>query len=480
MININRLNIKIEAQPERVIPLFLHLNGKYRIDHIVSKVLEFNEKKVEETLNQVFAEFDSRHYKFRENIMTNYYQIEQYLTSPQNLSDSRKLLLGAYFTKEYSIGAAALFNPSIVAHPDQSGLNEGELRFVMSLRATGEGHISSIEFRTGIISKNGDITIDALHPKLSVANKTNDQKYSKDFIIKASKFYPEFHPLILEKLSQQFTKKEALNLITELSKDTDINLISTLKALEEIFDRDYDIFFDEETPLSSRVIFPSSKTECMGMEDVRFVKFEDKNETKYIGTYTAYNGKNIQPQIIETIDFISFKIRALYGNSIFDKGIALFSEKINGKYVMIGRQGGEYISIMYSDDLYFWDTYKTIQKPEREWELIQLGNCGSPVKTSAGWLLLTHAVGPLRKYVISATLLDLKNPEVVLASLDKPLISPNTNEREGYVPNVVYTCGYLQHSDKLVIPYAMSDSATSFATVNIETLLNELLKSKNL
>lgn len=476
MINVNRLNIKIKANPERVIPLFLHLNGKYRIDHIVSKVLELDEKKAEETLNQIFIEFENRHYKFKENIAANYNKIKQYVPSPENLSDSRKLLLGAYFTKEYSIESAALFNPSIVAHPDQSGLKEGELRFIISLRATGEGHISSIEFRTGIILKNGNIILDTLPPKLSGTNKTDNPKYSRDFVVKISIFYPEFHPLVLEKLPHQFSKTEAFNLITNLSNDTEINLISTQEALEDILDTNYDIIFDKETLLNSRVIFPSSKAESMGMEDVRFVKFTDKNETKYIGTYTAYNGKNIQPQIIETEDFCSFKVRALHGDAVSDKGMALFPEKINGKYAMIGRQGGEYISIMYSDDLYYWDTYKVIQKPEREWELIQLGNSGSPVKTSAGWLLLTHAVGPLRKYVISATLLDLNNPEKVLATLDKPLISPNSEEREGYVPNVVYTCGILQHANNLVIPYAMSDSATSFATVNINTLLIELLK----
>jgi len=480
MINVNRLNIKIKAQPERVIPLFFTSNNKNRIDHIISKVLKVNDTKVKEMLNQIFNDFDSRHFKFREILLSNFQKINQFVPSQLDFSDSRKMLLGAYFTKEYSIEAAALFNPSIVAHPNQSGLKEGELRFIMSLRATGEGHISSIEFRTGIISKNGNITIDTLHPKLSGANKTEDQKYSKDLIIKVSKFYTEFNPLVLEKLPNQFSKKEALNIVSELINNSDANLTLTYEALEEIFDTNYNIFFEKETPLNSCVIFPSSKAESMGIEDVRFVKFEGNGKTKFIGTYTAYDGKNIQAKLIETEDFISFKIRSLYGNAIVDKGMALFPEKINGKFAMIGRQGGECITIMYSDNLYSWDTYKTIQKPEREWELIQLGNCGSPIKTSAGWLLLTHAVGPLRKYVISATLLDLKNPEIVLASLNMPLISPNTNEREGYVPNVVYTCGFLQHAGNLVIPYAMSDSASSFATVNTDDLLNELLKSKNL
>ena len=224
------------------------------------------------------------------------------------------------------------------------------------------------------------------------------------------------------------------------------------------------------------MIFPTSKEESGGMEDVRFVEFSDRDKSTYIGTYTAFDGKKIRPKIVETGDFISFNIRSLYGKAALNKGMALFPEKINGKYAMISRQGGDNISIMFSDDLYFWDTYKTIQKPEREWELTQLGNCGSPLKTPSGWLLLTHGVGPLRKYVISASLLDLCNPEVVLATLDKPLLYPDPDERNGYVPNVVYTCGAMRHFDNLIIPYAMSDSAVSFARVNIHSLINELLK----
>jgi predicted GH43/DUF377 family glycosyl hydrolase len=246
--------------------------------------------------------------------------------------------------------------------------------------------------------------------------------------------------------------------------------------LREIFDTNYDISFDEGIAISSRVIFPASKAEKTGLEDVRFVKFSDHDKTRYLGTYTAYDGRKIRSKIIETEDFISFRLRQLYGKAALDKGMAFFPEKINGKYALISRQGGESISLMYSDDLYYWDTYKIIQEPEREWELLQIGNCGSPVKTAYGWLLLTHAVGPLRKYVISATLLDLNNPEIVLATLDKPLIIPNTDEREGYVPNVVYSCGFLLHFEHLIIPYAISDSITSFARINIYSLVDKLLK----
>ena len=417
MITVTRINIKIEANPEKVIAKYLKFNAEERIRRIVADVLSLDEKAVAATLNQVLEEFENRHIGFKKILLENFNIIEAYITSPATLSLSRKLLLGSYFTHEYSVESAALFNPSIVMHPDQTGLEKGEVRFILSLRATGEGHISSIEFTSGIVTKEGEIVLDSTPSKLAGAYITST----------------------------------------------------------DILDTNYDISFDEETVLGSRVIFPVSEAESGGMEDVRFVEFSDQDKTTYLGTYTAFDGKKIRPKIIETQDFISFSIRSLYCKAALDKGMALFPEKINGKYAMISRQGGENISIMYSDDLYCWNTYKTIQKPVREWELTQLGNCGSPVKTGSGWLLLTHAVGPMRKYVISASLLDLRDPDVVLATLEKPLIFPDTNEREGYVPNVVYTCGAMQYFDNLIIPYAMSDSAVSFARVDINMLIDELL-----
>ena len=418
MINVTRTSINIKANPKRVLAKYLKINDKDRIRRIVSDVLSLDEKAVEKTLKHVLEEFATRHSGFKKNLLENYNNIDSYITSPTPLSLSRKLLLGSYFTHEYSVESAALFNPSIVIHPDQAGLNKGEVRFILSLRATGEGHISSIEFTSGIISEKGEIALDPRPSELAGANLT--------------------------------------------WRDTN--------------DANYDISFDRETPLGSRVVFPLSEAESGGLENVRFVEFSDLDKSTYLGTYTAFNGKEIKPKILETRDFISFQIRSLYGKAALDKGMALFPEKIDDKYAMISRQGGESISIMYSDDLYCWDSYKTIQKPEREWELTQLGNCGSPVKTDSGWLLLTHAVGPMREYVISASLLDLRNPDVVLGTLDKPLVYPNTNEREGYVPNVVYTCGVMQHVDNLIIPYAMSDSAVSFASVDINSLIDELLK----
>ena len=363
MIAVSRSNMKIQANPQKVVARFLKYGGEGRIRRIVSAVMSMEDRAVEVILFQVLEEFEHRHTDFKGILLENFGNIKEYAADFSPIAPSRKLLLGSYFTHEYSVESAALFNPSIVMHPDQSGTKEGEVRFILSMRATGEGHISSIEFTSGIISKAGEIALDPTPSKLACAKNT----------------------------------------------------------LHDSLDSNYELSFDKETALGSRVIFPVSEAESGGMEDVRFVEFSDQDKTTYIGTYTAFDGKEIKPKIIETRDFISFNIRALHGKAALDKGMALFPEKINGKYTMISRQGGENMSIMYSDDLYCWDSYKTIQKPEREWELTQLGNCGSPVKTASGWLLLTHAVGPMRKYVISASLLDLRNPDVVLATLDKPL-----------------------------------------------------------
>ena len=477
MIEVKRTDIVLKADPKLVLPLFLKLNKK-RYNDLVSKMGSLNDESVEKTLNQVFDEFENRHINFREILLNHYQIIADIVTIPESISLSRKLLIGAYFTKEYSIESAALFNPSIVVHPNQDGCNSDMVRFIMSLRATGEGHISSVAFRTGLISKDGEIILDMPSDKLIAAKKNINTVYKKTFIRDRTQFDEKINPVVFEYLPDEFSGQQAYRIIADIESKNLIKLKETKEVLEAVFDTNYEITFDKSIAMSSRVIFPSAKAESMGMEDVRFVKFSENNEDIYIATYTAYNGKNIRVQIIETKDFDTFKIRSLHGEAVQGKGMALFPEKIKGKYAFIGRQGGTDISIMYSDDLYFWNEYKVIQKPEHVWEMTQLGNSGSPIKTPQGWLLLTHAVGAMRKYVLSATLLDLNDPEKVLATLDHPLLSPNSNEREGYVPNVVYTCGLIQHGENLIIPYAMSDSAISFATVNLQSLLDELLENK--
>ncbi len=422
---IQKQPLRLTASPRAVIALFLHLPGEARVLHVVQRVEGMPEAAVHVCMKSVMEEFGNRHRNLRGIFLTHFQRVEdQVPTGLSHFTMQRQLLLGAYFTKEYSIQAAALFNPSIVPHPDQEGLAPGEQRFVMSLRATGEGHISSIVFRTGIVDARGGIRLD-----------------------EQSGFY------------------------TRLRKMGDA-------APGGSAEMDYSLGDPSTIPIDEQVIFPFAKGESMGMEDLRLVKFEDKGQTCYYGTYTAYDGVQIRTRLIATEDFYHYTVRTLSGAAIGDKGMALFPEKINGKFAMISRQGGEKIQIMFSDDLHRWETCQVLMKPKFDWELVQLGNCGSPLRTAKGWLLLTHGVGPMRRYVISAVLLGLDDPTRVIGRLDKALIEASGGEREGYVPNVVYTCGSMLHGDLLIIPYALSDSATVFATLVLDDLLKELEHSK--
>jgi predicted GH43/DUF377 family glycosyl hydrolase len=414
---IHRSPFRLYADPTRVLLRFLNFGHKDRIDPVAAYIDSLSEPEAERQLQGILQDFSHRHTRMEEVFELHYYRLADMVA--QDLSPIKKLLLGAYFTHEYSVQAAALFNPSLVQHPDQSGLPEGDTRIIMSLRATGEGHISSLAFMEGLIRADGSMDWDT-------------QK----------------HPL----QSGTIIRKPALE------------------------DTDYDVSFDKDTPLSGRMLFPHTSVESNGMEDVRFVRFEGESDKKYLGTYTAYNGRAIRPQWIETDDFIHFSVKTMTGQAASDKGMALFPAKIKGKYAMIGRQGGRELSIMYADNRYHWDNYQALQGPSRHWEMLQMGNCGSPVRTPEGWLLLTHAVGAMRKYVLSMSLLDLDDPSKVIASLDEPFMHPNEEEREGYVPNVLYTCGMMVHQDNLVIPYAMSDRAISVAQVDINEVLSTLLK----
>jgi predicted GH43/DUF377 family glycosyl hydrolase len=420
---IKRLKIKLIADPQRVLLLPFSQGSDQRINNIINRILAFDDVEIAHILEKIIIKFQHRHLNFENRLLENYSLIEKYV-SPK-ITPEKKIVIGAYFSKEYSIESAALFNPSIVPHPDQTDLRKGELRLVISLRATGEGHISSIVFLTGILTQSGKLSLEA-NPKYAVSPSGRN----------------------------------------------------TTPLLSHLVDEDklgsnYDIEFSGHEKLSERVIFPYSKTESNGIEDVRFVKFIHENgPCIYYGTFTAYDGHRILSCLIETIDFIKFKIRTLKGNGIKDKGMALFPEKINGNYWMISRQDGENILIMNSGNLYEWNNPVILREPLYTWESVQVGNCGSPIRTDLGWLLLTHAVGPLRTYVISALLLDLKNPAIIIGHLNEPLIYPDDNERDGYVPNVVYSCGSIIHAGTLLIPYAMSDSATSFATIPVSDLLN--------
>ena len=466
--------IRLLADAGAVINQFLYLPGQDRVNNIIDRVNKISEDAVKDCLEDVMKDFGSRHREIESVFIGNFNKVsKQFGEDISSFSAPRKILLGAFFTKEYSIQAAALFNPSIVPHPDQQNLNAGEQRFIMSLRATGEGHISSVIFKTGIVDHLLNVCLDENPAYFTSLQKNEAAFYSKEFIKSCARFFPEFNMDIVENLPESFSASEAIAIVKNMySQETLAH--NSIKQLEDIFDTNYELQSSSHLPIGEKVISPNAKAERMGMEDVRFVKFIDEQHSCYYGTYTAYDGKQIKTQLIETTDFDVFKIRTLYGAAVLDKGMALFPEKLNGKYVMISRQGGEKINIMFSYDLYCWNDFLVLMEPAYLWEFVQLGNCGSPIKTDSGWLLLTHGVGAMRTYVISAILLDLMDPTKIIGRLNKPLIRADKSEREGYVPNVVYTCGFLRHEDSLLIPYAVSDSATSFATVGIKELLDEM------
>jgi predicted GH43/DUF377 family glycosyl hydrolase len=448
---------------------------------IASQVMGLSEQEVTRVLNEVLAEFGNRHDAVETFFHNRSKHVRHYVAGKRKLSAKRQTLLGAYFTHEYSPESAALFNPSIVLHPDQSGLPRGAIRFILSLRATGEGHISSITFRVGTISAQHRVT---LTPPVAFAA---EPERVPNAIYDAALFARKLEELgvrnkscrsVLEQLGDAFTLEQLRRALAAEQMRTNENAATADRAARGMMllaESNYDVRFDPAQPVSQRVIFPSSPSQSNGIEDARFVLFRDDNGKRvYYATYTAYDGKIILPQLLETEDFVHFKFITLNGPAVQNKGMALFPRKIDGHYVMLSRQDDENILLMFSDNIHFWHTPKILLSPAEPWEFIKIGNCGSPIETEAGWLVLSHGVGPMRKYCLGAFLLDLKDPTRVIGRLREPLLSANDAEREGYVPNVVYTCGAILHDRELIIPYAMSDSATSFASVSLDELLTAM------
>ncbi|HVX51530.1 MAG TPA: glycoside hydrolase family 130 protein, partial [Chitinophagaceae bacterium] len=395
----------------------------------------------------------------------------------------QKQLIGAYFTMEYSIEAAAFFNPSIIEDPDQSGLASGEKRVIISFRATGEGHISSIVFRTGVLDRKSHILLEPAGRLLESAEQVKNHVYEKDGFLKKleemqSGSTTAAYGFMQEKLPANFTYEELKHYVAEARAQVTSNNTGDVLLLNEIIwlaSSHYDMDFSVDTAISERVIFPIADTEMKGIEDARFVKFTDDNgEITYYATYTAYDGVSILPKLILTQDFYHFKVMPIHGYVAQNKGMALFPRKIGGKYAMLCRGDGMSNYISFSDNITIWREASLVQKPQYPWELVQMGNCGSPIETPEGWLVITHGVGPVREYSLGVSLLDLDNPAKEIGRLPFPLLSPSETEREGYVPNVVYSCGSMIHNDTLVIPYAISDYASTYATVSLSELLAAL------
>ena len=424
---LNRQALHLRPDPARVIvrpfkpatePRDLNPTDKTRANHIVERVLNLDAEEAARQLADVLENFAGRHRNLLETFELRADEMEQALAAHCRFTSVQRQLIGAYFMNEYSFEASALFNPSIVSHPDQSGTPAGSLRFILSLRAVGEGHVSSLTFRTGTIASDGSIDVE---PTVRLASS------------------PQIRHLVPGPIGDE---------------------------VELAFRPDHDI--------SERVIFPVTASQSHGIEDARFVEFTDAGRKTYYATYTAYQGTAIRSELIETGDFISFRMSPLHGTAARNKGMALFPRRIDGKFAMIARQDNENLYLVYSDDLYRWEGGQALLKPQFPWEFVQIGNCGSPIELEEGWLLLTHGVGPVRKYSIGAALLDKCDPSKVLARSSEPLLRPEPSEREGYVPNVVYTCGAIAHNDRIILPYAVSDTYSHFATMKVSALLQAM------
>ena len=424
---VHQHEIFLRPDPARVVvrpfkpatePRDFNATDKTRANHIVDRVLALAPDVAGQQLAEVLQHFQERHRTLMETFEARADEMEEAFASHATFTREQRRLVGAYFLHEYSFEAAALFNPSIVDHPDQSAAPAGGRRFILSVRAVGEGHISSLTFRTGSIAANGDLTIDPAARLASI---------------------PKVHSRIAGPYGDH---------------------------IELVFPADGDV--------SERVIFPVTQVQSNGIEDARFVKFAAAGQHTYYATYTAYSGRAIRSELIETRDFVSFRMSPLQGIAALNKGMALFPRMLDGKFAMIARHDNENLYLILSDDLYSWDGGVPILKPRYPWEFVQIGNCGSPIELDEGWLLLIHGVGPVRKYSIGAVLLDKADPSRVLARSREPLIRPEPSRREGYVPNVVYTCGATRHHDKIVLPYAVSDTFCTFASIGIAELLSSL------
>lgn len=454
-------------------------DGRSRIEVVVRRILAMDESAVRATLRAVHEEFEGRHRDFDAMLQANFEIVAGRVEIADDLSSERELLVGAYFSHEYSIEAAALGNPSMVLAPDQSGLGPGDTRFIMSLRAVGEGHVSSIEFRSGVIGADMDINLDS--PRLHAeTGRRVGAEYDKDFFeTKLGELgaLNDLARMVIGRLDPRFTMREletALRLLEAQVVDP-IVAAETSHILHWLASSNYRVEFSPESDISERVIFPGGPTESQGMEDARLVRFvHDDGRVVYYGTYTAFDGHQILPQLLETADFVSFRIATLSGECAQNKGIALFPRMLDGEFVALGRHDNVNNFLMRSPDVRVWRETERIQEPERPWELIQLGNCGSPLETEAGWLVITHGVGPFRRYSLGALLLDLEDPSRVIGHLKEPLLTPRADEREGYVPNVVYSCGSMIVDDQLVLPYGFADTGASIATVELEEVLSRL------
>ena len=480
-IQVNRISVRLNPDVRKVIPRFFN-TGDERSRVLINRVLLLPDSQVNELLLQVQQEFNKRYSNIKIVFEKHFDLVKHLLTEKESLfiSYEKKLLIGSYFTMEYSLEHAALFNPSIVEDPDQSGTKAGEKNVIISFRATGEGHISSLVFKRAKLDKDVLIHFEPSGKYMNQGRITQQKRDNKSAFKELLACYPfpeEIRTDILNQLNDTFSYKEIELILKKAFQHVETGMAKNklMYDILSLVNTSYEVHFMQESLLSERVIFPVTFTEKNGIEDARFIKFTaEDGAVTYLATYTAYDGSFILPHLIETTDFLHFKMSPLHGKTAVNKNLALFPRKINGQYAMISRIDGVNNYIMFSDDLYLWETATLLQQPLYPWEFVQIGNAGSPIETEKGWLIITHGVGPMRKYCLGASLFDLNDPTKELGRLKEPLLMPEEDEWHGYVPNVVYSCGAIIHQECLFIPYAVSDYATSFATIPLATLLQAM------
>ncbi|MEH6406519.1 MAG: glycoside hydrolase family 130 protein [Leeuwenhoekiella sp.] len=478
-VTVLRKDSKFLPDSSRVLARFFN-NGEVRTRELIRRIMTMSEEDVYKELDHTLRDFAGRHRNiakiFCEHCRNFKGLIEAMEIDYSSLSKNRKMLIGSYSTMEYAIESAALFNPSIIEDFDQSFLKKGEKRIILSLRATGEGHLSSIVFRRAIIDADNNMRVMKVRSHISQPTIGQKHTYNKERFIEKMiemEIPHKYYSTVMDSLPGTFEYED-------LKRSVDQKLESSIGnerrlALEEmkwLVNSYYDVKFRIDSDISERVLFPSSPSESKGMEDARFVRFtDDDGSEKIYATYTAYNGHTIIPKLLTTENFQTFRIMPIHGQGAQNKNFALFPRKIKGKYAMLGRIDGVNNYLMYSDRNTLWNNPVLIQKPKFPWEFTQIGNCGPPLYTEEGWLVLTHGVGPMRRYCIGASLFELEDPTKEIGRLEEPLLSPLEDEREGYVPNVVYSCGAIIHNDSLILPYAVSDYSSSYAVVNMAELL---------
>lgn len=486
---VTRTDVILRANANRVLcRLFIPgeeelIRGASRAGGLIDRCMRLTDEEVVEVLDKTITEFQARHRDLIEQFELHFAAVAAIADPDDTLSLSRRLLIGAYLSQEYAFEAAAYFNPSMVAHPDQTGVEPGAVRYIMSVRVVGEGHISSITFRTGIVDQYGHVTVDPASPHATTYAKRRTLLHRAlvEQVARADGLDSNDLQYVLGMLPDPFTPEQLDLSLARLHstryQDAGAERVST--RLLELARSSYEVDFADDTDISERVLWPVVANERRGMEDARWTIFTDADgSTRYRATYTAFDGSTVVSRVLETSDFRCFNSMDLTGKAAGNKGVALFPRLVNGQHLALSRWDREDNSIAYSDDGYHWERAVTFGEPVRPWELVHVGNCGSPLETADGWLVITHGTGPMRQYSLGAVLLDLDDPTIVRATLAEPLLVPTEDERNGYVPNVVYSCGGMIHDGLLVLPYGFSDSGTRIATMRVDELIGRMTPAR--